>query len=85
MRQFTIEDLRRIMRQCAGESDALNLDGDILDTSFDDLGYDSLALLETTSRTSQEFAVELPEDGMASATTPRRLLDFINDQLAAKA
>lgn len=85
MGMFTVDDLKRIMRACAGEADASSLNGDILDVTFEDLGYDSLALLETTSRTSREFGVKLPEEQMAEVTTPRELLAFVNDQLATRA
>jgi minimal PKS acyl carrier protein len=83
--QFTIDDLKRTMRACAGEDDSAGLGGDILDVRFEDLGYDSLALLETTSRVSREFDVKLPEDEMAAVCTPRELVSFVNEQLKAKA
>ncbi|WP_199510889.1 acyl carrier protein [Nucisporomicrobium flavum] len=84
MQRFTIDDLRRILRQCAGEEEQ-SLDGDILERSFDELGYDSLALLETTSRISKEFSVKLSDDIAAEVDTPGELLAFVNEKLAAMA
>jgi act minimal PKS acyl carrier protein len=74
---MTIDDLRRILAECAGEDESVNLRGDILDTPFADLGYDSLALMETASRIKRDFAVEIAEDDLALADTPRELLDLV--------
>ena len=83
MRQFTFDDLKRIMRECAGEDEQLNLDGhNVLNLSFEDLGYDSLALMETTSRIEDALDVRLPEDEMAGIATPGEYLAFINQHLS---
>jgi act minimal PKS acyl carrier protein len=71
---MTLEDLRRILADCAGDDDSVDVQGDIADTPFTDLGYDSLALLETTARIEQEFGVAIPEDLIATLDTPRGLL-----------
>ncbi|WP_103533378.1 acyl carrier protein [Streptomyces sp. SM11] len=78
MSEFTIEDLRRIMRECAGEDESMTLEGDILDYPFEELGYDSLALLETATRIERERNVTVPEDQLSGAKTPRLLLDAVN-------
>ena len=41
MTVFTLDDLRRILRACAGEEDSVDLDADIHDATFGELGYDS--------------------------------------------
>ncbi|MFC3350725.1 acyl carrier protein [Streptomyces echinoruber] len=76
---MTLEDLRRILAECAGEGDFLDPRVDIADTSFTDLGYDSLALLETAARIEQEFGVSLPEDLIATLDTPRSLLAAVRE------
>ncbi|WP_019819617.1 acyl carrier protein [Saccharomonospora saliphila] len=73
-----LEDLVRILRECAGEAENVDLDGDILDTDFQDLGYDSLALLEASSRISREYGVTLSDDAVTSAQTARELLRVVN-------
>lgn len=73
-----LSDLRRILLEGAGAEQGVDLDGEILDTPFDDLGYDSLALMETAARLSREYGVTIDEDGLAEATTPRRLLELVN-------
>ncbi|MFD7554693.1 acyl carrier protein [Streptomyces sp. NPDC059533] len=81
--RFELADLVRLLRECAGEAEGADLDGDILDTSFGDLGYDSLAMLETTGRVERDHAVVLDEEELDEAYTPRRYLDMVNRALAA--
>lgn len=82
-KELTIDDLRRILREGAGTGEGVDLDGDILDASFDDLGYESLALLETAARIGREFGVELDDATVTDAETPRDLIDAVNAQLSA--
>lgn len=74
---MTIDDLRRILVTCAGETDR-GLNGDILDVPFDELGYDSLALLEATARIEQDYGVQIPEDRIADLEVPRQVLELVN-------
>ncbi|MBO0651819.1 MULTISPECIES: acyl carrier protein [Streptomyces] len=78
MAQLGIDDLRRILIACAGEDDSIDLTGDILDISFEDLGYDSLALMESTARIKQEYGIDLSDDAVGDVETPRALLDLVN-------
>lgn len=78
--RLSIEDLRRLLRECAGVDQESSLDGDILDTAFADLGYDSLAMLETAGRIAREYGVNLDDDVVTSARTPRALLSLVNGQ-----
>jgi act minimal PKS acyl carrier protein len=83
MNEFTMDDLKKVMRESAGEDGAL--DGDVLDSSFEELGYDSLALMETTSRIERALSVTLPEEEMADVSTPRDLLAFVNSRVGVSA
>ena len=83
MTQFTLDDLRRILREGAGDSGTL--DGDITDVPFTDLGYDSLALLELSSRVEREYAVPIPDDAALAMRTPGAAVAYINDRLKASA
>jgi minimal PKS acyl carrier protein len=80
---LTIEDLRRILREAAGEEEGIDLDGDILDLSFEELGYDSLALLEAASRIEREHGIRLEDSTVTDAGTPQSLLSIVNRHLAA--
>ncbi|MCU7825065.1 acyl carrier protein [Kitasatospora sp. DSM 101779] len=80
--EFTIDDLRRILREGAGTEEGVDLDADILDTDFEELGYESLALLETCGRIEREYGVTLDDDALAGARTPRALLGLVHSHLA---
>lgn len=73
-----IDDLRRLLRESAGAAEGVDLDGDILDTEFELLGYDSLALLETVARITRDYQVPLDDDAAVAARTPRQLLELVN-------
>ncbi|PWI45356.1 acyl carrier protein [Streptomyces sp. ICBB 8177] len=79
---MTLSELTNLLRECAGEAEGVDLDGDVLDTPLADLGYDSLAVLQTTGRIERDYDIRLSDDTVAEATTPRLLLDFINESLA---
>lgn len=82
--ELTIEDLRSILRTAAGEDEAIDLDGDILNLTFEQLGYDSVALLEACGSIEREHGIELEDTTIADADTPRALLAIVNAQLAAQ-
>jgi len=82
---FSLDDLTRILRDGAGEDEHTDLTGDVLETSFADLGYDSLALLETGSRIERELGITLDDNVIAEAETPALLIDAVNARLSAGA
>ena len=82
MSEFTLPELADKLRECAGESEGIDLDSDaVLDVPFIDLGYDSLALLQVTGVIKRERGVELSDDAVVEAETPRLLLKMINANL----
>jgi act minimal PKS acyl carrier protein len=84
-RLFTVGDLKRILLESAGVDEAVDLDGDIFDRGFDELGYESLALLETGSRIEREFGITLDDDTLTDDPTPRTLIEAVNARLAVAA
>ena len=82
MSQLTISELIDLLRECAGDTSRLR--GDILDVAFDDLEYDSLAILQITGRIEREYAVTLDEDAVSEAETPREYLDLVNGALSER-
>jgi minimal PKS acyl carrier protein len=82
MRQLTLDDLRRIVRQCGGEAEAVDLDGDIADVTFEELGYDSLALIEMGAQIQQEFGVVVSDGAIEHMKTPRATVEYVNDLIA---
>ncbi|MER6679939.1 acyl carrier protein [Streptomyces olivaceoviridis] len=82
--RFTLEDLWRVLREAAGADDGADdgvvFGGDVQDVEFTDLGYDSLALLETVSRIEREYGISLGDAVIGEATTPRALVRVVNEQ-----
>ncbi|MFI5807639.1 acyl carrier protein [Streptomyces sp. NPDC051561] len=74
----TLSDLTRMLRESAGEEEGIDLDGDVQDTPFIDLGYDSLALLQVIGQVQREYGISIPDDAIVDAETPGALLALIN-------
>lgn len=79
---FTLEDLKLTLREAAGVAEGVDLDADILDTEFEVIGYESLALLEAGSLIEREYGISLDEEAVGEANTPRAFIDVVNAQLA---
>lgn len=82
---MTITELRRILVDCAGGEDLAELSGDIAAVEFEELGYDSLALIETAARIQRDFGVAIPEEQLIEVRTPQELVDIVNAQLRGAA
>ncbi|WP_394842836.1 phosphopantetheine-binding protein [Pendulispora brunnea] len=82
-KEFTLEDLKRVLLAGAGADENVDLDGDILDTDFADLGYESVAMLETGRRIEIERRISLDDGALAEARTPRELLSLVNQYRSA--
>lgn len=80
--RLTIDQLRIILLESAGEAEGYDPDGDLEDTEFEDLGYDSICLLEAAGRIERDCGVKLDDDLIVSARTPRALLAVVNERLA---
>ncbi|MFE1485410.1 acyl carrier protein [Streptomyces fimicarius] len=74
---FTLDDLKKALLSAAGADEGIDMEGDILDRSFTELGYDSLALLETAALISREYGIALEDDAVTAVTTPRELIELI--------
>lgn len=79
---FTLADLKRILLEGAGADEGVDLDGDILDKEFEELGYESLALLETGGRIEREYSITLDDSTLTEAITPRLLVEAVNAHVA---
>ncbi|MBT2493442.1 acyl carrier protein [Streptomyces sp. ISL-96] len=85
MQQLDITTLIALLRSSAGDSETHNLDGDVLDIAFAELGYDSLALLQVTGTIERDSGVALDEEALDEAQTPRQYLKTVNRVLASRA
>lgn len=84
MDRLELTDLTALLRECAGEGEGTDLDGDVLDTLFLDLGYDSLALLQATGIIERDYGIMLDEEAMDEVETPRQYLELVNQALSAR-
>jgi act minimal PKS acyl carrier protein len=84
--ELTLSHLVDILRECAGEDEAVTAEGgDIGDVELEYLGYDSLAVMEAASRVKREYGVELPDDTLAEIRTLNRFVAAVNEILASAA
>lgn len=79
--ELTTPVLADILRTSAGEDDGFQLDDNNLDSSFDDLGYDSLALLQVTGVLQQQYGLSVSDEQFQEADTPRKLLTLANQHI----
>ncbi|MCW5251288.1 MULTISPECIES: acyl carrier protein [unclassified Streptomyces] len=82
MPELTVKDLAAILASCAGDEEVVPLDEEHLDTSFAELGLDSLALLNTVVKLERQCGVVLPEDVLGRTPTPRDLIKIVNDRVS---
>ncbi|MBK3588317.1 acyl carrier protein [Streptomyces microflavus] len=82
---FTLESLKRILREGAGADESVDFDGDILDADFEELGYESLAILETCGRIEREYGITLDDSVVSDVRTPRRMVEVVNEHLGQTA
>jgi act minimal PKS acyl carrier protein len=80
MDALTLDQLRGIMRDCIGADEEVDLDGDIADRQFTELGYDSLAVLELFTRVEDAYRVRIPDEASETIGTPADLLDYVNQK-----
>lgn len=85
MSKVTLDDVRRILIACAGDMETAELQGDISAVTFEDLGYDSLALMETAAHIERELGARIPEEQITEVKTPQELLELVNKSLAEAA
>nr|WP_033660364.1 acyl carrier protein [Salinispora pacifica]AHZ61894.1 Lom60 [Salinispora pacifica] len=83
MKQMTLSALEEIMHRCAGDDESTDSFQQAPERAFADLGYDSLALLETQSVIRREYGVDLSEQALGAAETPQQLVDLVNRWLSA--
>jgi act minimal PKS acyl carrier protein len=81
--EFTIENLKVIVREASGVADGVALDADTIDTPLRDIGYDSLAVLEIASRIQRDFHLVVSDEAIEGMKTGRDIIGFVNSQLAA--
>ncbi|MET9390145.1 acyl carrier protein [Streptomyces sp. NPDC006624] len=82
MAVLSIDELKGFLLRAVGEDETIDLSGDILDSPLADLGFDSLAVIATTSALEQHFGIKLGDEDASDIETPRDFLDVFNRRLA---
>ncbi|HEY5820459.1 MAG TPA: acyl carrier protein [Propionibacteriaceae bacterium] len=85
MNAITSEELQEIIVMAEGDDPSAVTVPDFLDTTFGDLGLDSLALLEVVGTVQRLWGAVVDDAELASLSTPRELLEIVNGQLASAA
>jgi act minimal PKS acyl carrier protein len=78
MARINLDELTQALTECAGADEEVPLRSEALDTPFTDLGYDSLALLETAALIQQRYGVALTDEEVTDIETPREFIDRVN-------
>jgi act minimal PKS acyl carrier protein len=81
MNPITIDDLILHLRAAVGDDESIQLNPDLAHTPLNDLGIDSLAVIDATNRIERQLDVALPDGSLTEAETMRQLCDSINAQL----
>ncbi len=69
------------MKEMLAEQLCVNPDSITLDTSFkDDLGADSLDLLEMVMALENEYNIEIPTDELTDLNTVGDVIDYLKDK-----
>jgi act minimal PKS acyl carrier protein len=78
MSEFDVAQVKEIMLASAGAPEGGELDGDISDVEFADLGYDSLAVLELCSQVERRYGITISDDALGEMPTPARAVEYVN-------
>jgi acyl carrier protein len=80
---FSFDDLKRILVDRVGLSeDAVRNDPD---ATFEEMGLDSLALVEIQLAMQQEYGFSIPDEDADRIQTVGEAIDYVNGRLAGQA
>jgi act minimal PKS acyl carrier protein len=82
MDELTLEEFIALIETHAGEPDEGDLDVNVIDVLFEQLGYDSIRLLEVISQIRFRYGLDLNEEILTEMRTPRQALDKLNALIA---
>ena len=75
---ITAQDVLQTLLVCAGEPERPIPAGALEDVTFEQLGYDSLALIEAATRLEDQFGVRIPDEDLPSFKTFGQLVERAN-------
>lgn len=85
MSAFTLTEFKKIVELSYESEAAAALDAAALDTTFTDLGYDSLTVYEFVTRIQDDYGVSVPDEALDALDTPGALIAYVDDRTRAGA
>lgn len=85
MDRLELTDLTRVLRAWGGEDECVELNEEVQDLYWEELGYDSLCVLQTTGSVERRYDILLDGELLELADTPRRFLALVNGVLSSRA
>lgn len=84
MENFSIQNLVELINEVGEQDDSaeINIGMDNLDTSFDDLGVDSLTFLSVVAQLESRYGLRIGFAEAASAQSPAALFALLTARLA---
>jgi acyl carrier protein len=79
---FTLEELRDILVSLIGLGPLVPVDDP--ETTYEELGIDSLGFLEVQVELQQRFGVEIPEEDAAKIHTLGATVEYVNRRLGER-
>jgi acyl carrier protein len=79
MQQFTFEDLKEILVNRVGLSESQVIDDP--SASFEDMGLDSLAMVEIQLAVQQKYGFDIPEEDVDRIATVDNAIQYTNRRL----
>ena len=78
MSELTLPMLGDVIRSCVGTEGIDTFDDTVLNTAWDDLGLDSLAVYEIVTRLQDELSIAIPDERVDGLRTPGQMIDYVN-------
>jgi len=82
MSELTLDSLRELLTEVAGADEGAGPSPDFGRLTFDELGYDSLALMEMAARLERDYGVVIDDEQIDELETPADVLELVNKALA---
>jgi acyl carrier protein len=77
---FTFDDLKQILVERVGIPEESVVDDP--EASFDDMGLDSLAMVDAQLAVQQEYGFTIPDEDASEITKVGEAIDYVNRRLA---
>ncbi|MFD3523536.1 acyl carrier protein [Streptomyces sp. NPDC058653] len=81
MSAFTLTEFKKIVGLSYESEAADALDAAALDTTFTDLGYDSLTVYEFVTRIQDDYGVTVPDEDLDALDTPGALIAYVDGRI----